>query len=197
VLPWDERTVLIEDTRYSDGATHDQAEIRAAICDYAKAQNWTIEAILAEEEGILPLALDGDIEAHWRRADGRALSGLRAVLFHPTTGYSLPDALALANAICALPRLDLPTVEALIRTRSIDLWNSRGVFRLVNRMLFRAAVPDQRYRVLERFYGLPEPLIRRFYAANLTGFDKVRLLAGKPPVPFGAALHCIKEKGAA
>jgi lycopene beta-cyclase len=60
--------------------------------------------------------------------------------------------------------------------------------------LFRAARPGERYRVLERFYGLPEPLIARFYAAKLTGLDKVRILSGKPPVPITAALRCIPEQ---
>jgi lycopene beta-cyclase len=62
-------------------------------------------------------------------------------------------------------------------------------------MLFRAARPGERYRVLERFYGLPEALICRFYAAGLTPLDKLRILAGKPPVPIGAALRCIGGKG--
>jgi lycopene beta-cyclase len=65
---------------------------------------------------------------------------------------------------------------------------------LLNRMLFWAARPGERYRVLERFYGLPEALIARFYAARLTGLDKLRILSGKPPVPIRAALRCIGEK---
>jgi lycopene beta-cyclase len=150
--------------------------------------------VLDEEEGVLPVALGGDIEAHWRRAESCALSGLRAALFHPTTGYSLPDAAALADAICELATIDASSVERLIRERSIRLWRDRAFFRLLNRMLFQAARPNERYRVLERFYGLPEALIERFYAARLTGLDKLRLLSGKPPVPLGAALRCIAEK---
>lgn len=194
VLPWDRRTVLIEDTRYSDGAVLEAGELREAVLEYARGQGWRVQSVLAEEEGVLPVALEGDIEAHWRRADGISLSGLRAVLFHPTTGYSLPDALGFATALAADDRLDSTSVEALARTRSVALWRERGIFRLVNRMLFRAARPGQRYRVLERFYGLPESLIRRFYAARLTPYDKMRLLTGKPPVPFGAALQCINER---
>jgi lycopene beta-cyclase len=122
---------------------------------------------------------------------------LRAALFHPTTGYSLPDAAALADAICALPVINAISVERLIRERSIRLWRERAFFRLLNRMLFRAARPGERYRMLERFYGLPEALIARFYAARLTRLDMARLLIGKPPVPIGAALCCIREKGTA
>ena len=64
-------------------------------------------------------------------------------------------------------------------------------------MLFRAAIPEQRYKVLERFYRLPQPLIERFYAARSTGVDKARILTGRPPVPLGAALKCIAERGRA
>jgi lycopene beta-cyclase len=197
VLPWDARTLLIEDTRYTDDAGLDRDELRQGVRSYAHVQGWTIEQVLEEEEGVLSVALGGDIEAHWRRANGGALSGLRAALFHPTTGYSLPDAVSLADAICGLPTIDAASVERLIRERSTRLWRDRGFFRLLNRMLFRAARPGERYRVLERFYGLPEALIARFYAARLTRLDKLRILSGKPPVPIAAALRCIGEKGAA
>jgi lycopene beta-cyclase len=197
VLPWDARTLLVEDTRYTDGSDLDRDDLRRGIGDYARGQGWAIEAVLGEEDGVLPVALDGDIEAHWRRAEGRSLAGLRAALFHPTTGYSVPDAAALADAICGLATIDATSVERLVRERSIRLWRDRAFFRLLNRMLFRAARPRERYRVLERFYGLPEALIARFYAARLTRLDKLRILSGKPPVPIGAALRCIGEKGRA
>ena len=61
-------------------------------------------------------------------------------------------------------------------------------------MLFKAAHPVERYRVLQRFYRLPPALIARFYAGRSTLADKVRLLAGKPPVPIGRAVRAIMEK---
>jgi lycopene beta-cyclase len=194
VLPWDRRTVLIEDTRYTDHEGLNPADFRAGIGSYAVSQGWNIEAVLAEEQGVLPVALEGDIDAHWRRAAGSAMSGLRAALFHPTTGYSLPDAVRLANSICKLPEINRVTVEQLIREHSIATWKRRGFFRLLNRMLFRAAQPDERYRVLQRFYGLREPLMARFYAGRLTPFDKARIVSGVPPVPFFAGLRCIPER---
>jgi lycopene beta-cyclase len=60
-------------------------------------------------------------------------------------------------------------------------------------MLFRASAPNKRYRVMERFYTLPQPLIERFYAAQASLADKARILIGKPPVPIGAALASIPE----
>ena len=66
--------------------------------------------------------------------------------------------------------------------------------RLLNRMLFRAAKPEGRYKVLQRFYGLPQGLIERFYAGTLTKTDKLRILIGKPPVPIFKALYNFSEK---
>ena len=73
-------------------------------------------------------------------------------------------------------------------------WEHERYFRLLNRMLFRAAKPEERYKVLERFYGLSEPLIKRFYAGALTKSDRRRILIGKPPVPVTKALYNLSEK---
>ncbi len=62
-------------------------------------------------------------------------------------------------------------------------------------MLFRAAEPGERWKVLRRFYGLREPLVRRFYSGASTALDKVRILAGKPPVPVGRAMKQLRETG--
>lgn len=194
-LPFDERTLLIEDTRYTDGAELDREVFRQGVLDYAAQQGWAIETILREEDGVLPVALDGDITAHLDRHGPVALSGLRAGLFHPTTGYSLPDAVRLADHLAESLRVD--DVADDIRSRARDVWAERGFYRLLNRMLFRAAKPQERYKVLERFYRLPQPLIERFYAAGSTLGDKARIVSGKPPVPVGAALTCLIEKGRA
>jgi lycopene beta-cyclase len=36
-------------------------------------------------------------------------------------------------------------------------------------------------------------LVSRFYAARSTTLDKMRVLAGKPPVPIGRAIHALKD----
>ena len=61
-------------------------------------------------------------------------------------------------------------------------------------MLFRAAKPEERYTVLQRFYGLNQGLIERFYAGQLKWYDKARILIGKPPVPVSKALYNFSEK---
>lgn len=194
VLPFDARTLLIEDTRYTDGDDLDRATLRQGVLDYAAQRGWTVETVLREEEGVLPIALDGDIRAHLIRMGPAAQTGLRAGLFHPTTGYSLPDAVRLADRVSD-KRLAVDDIAAEIRTYALNVWASRGFYRLLDRMLFRAARPELRYRVLERFYRLPQPLIERFYAAGSTLADKARILSGKPPVPLRAALACLIERG--
>ncbi len=194
VLPLDDTRLLIEDTRYSDGPALDRVGLRLAIADYARAQGWTIAQVEREENGVLPIALGGDIDAYWREARPQVAEvGLRAALFQPTTGYSLPDAARLAEAIAGLPRITSATVRDCVEARSKAVWRGRRFLRLLNRMLFKACAPEQRYRVLERFYRLSPDLIQRFYAARLTRWDKARILIGKPPVPISAALKCIDE----
>ncbi|WP_419251690.1 lycopene beta-cyclase CrtY [Caulobacter sp. ErkDOM-YI] len=194
VLPLDSTRLLIEDTRYSDGDALDHADVRAAIAAYAVQQGWTIAKVEREEHGVLPIALAGDIDAYWREARAQVAEvGLRAALFQPTTGYSLPDAARLAEQIAALPHITSAHVRACAEAHSKAAWRRRRFFRLLNRMLFRACAPDQRYKVLERFYRLGAPLIQRFYAARLTPFDQARVLMGKPPVPIVAALGYLGE----
>ncbi|HXQ17662.1 MAG TPA: lycopene beta-cyclase CrtY [Caulobacteraceae bacterium] len=194
VLPTSGDTLLIEDTRYSDGPALDRAALEADITAYALTQGWQVIEVTREEIGVLPIALAGDIEAYWSdERPGAADAGMRAALFHPTTGYSSPDAARTAEMIAGLPRLTTTAVRAAIIEMSKRVWRSRSFYRLLNRMLFRAAEPAKRYKVLERFYRLPTPLIERFYAGEATLADKVRILAGKPPVPIGRALGCLSE----
>ena len=58
-------------------------------------------------------------------------------------------------------------------------------------MLFLAAKPNERVRVFEHFYRLPDDLVGRFYGGRLSLADKARILTGKPPVPVLRALKAI------
>ena len=135
-----------------------------------------------------PIVLSGDIEAFWEEGrESVPRSGMRAALFHPTTGYSLPHAVRLADAVAASSELSSSALRALTRGHSREAWRRQSFFRLLNRMLYRGAEPGSRYRVLEHFYRLPEDLIGRFYAGRLTVWDKLRVLTGRPPIPLGRA----------
>ncbi|PZO08591.1 MAG: lycopene cyclase [Alphaproteobacteria bacterium] len=195
LLPFDDRTVMIEDTYYADTPELDRAALNGRIDAYIRSRGWTVEAVVGEEEGVLPIALDGDIDAFWAEETTVPRAGLWAGLFHPVTGYSLPDAVRLARLVAASDDLSSAGLRRLTEAHSKQAWADRAFYRLLNRMLFRAAEPEQRWRVFQRFYGLPESLVRRFYAGHNTTLDKLRLLAGKPPVPVGKALQQLRESG--
>lgn len=187
LLPFSGDTLLIEDTHYVSQPAIDKERLRGNIGAYARTQGWHIDTVQREESGVLPITLAGDIQAFWREAEGQPRSGLRAGLFHPTTGYSLPHAVRLADRIAGLEDLAAPALFAAIHQEALNEWRRQGYFRLLNRMLFLAGPAGNRWRVMQRFYGLSEQLIRRFYGGRLTTTDKLRILLGKPPVPLGQA----------
>ncbi|WP_332822536.1 lycopene beta-cyclase CrtY [Stutzerimonas kunmingensis] len=191
VLPLSADSLLIEDTYYADGDAVAPETLRANIQRYAEGRGWAIREVLREEQGVLPIVLSGDIAAFWGEARGVPQTGLSAALFHPTTGYSLPDAVRLADHLIALDRWDAASLFDAIRDYSLAQWRRRGFFRLLNRMLFMAGPADRRWAVMQRFYRLREPLIQRFYAAELTAWDRLRIVSGKPPVPVGEALRAL------
>ena len=194
LLPFGLDRLLVEDTYYSASPTLDPAQLELRVLAYAAARGWRVREVLARERGVLPIALGGDLEAYLAEADPRWPEvGLRAPLFHPVTGYSLPEAAALADEIAGAPELTSAAIAERVRARVRRRWREGGFLRALNRIMFLAAGPAERYRVLERFYRLPEPLIERFYAGGLNLADRVRILVGAPPVGVGSALTALPE----
>ena len=191
VLPLTATRLLVEDTYYADGPALEEERLRASIDAYLAAHGWTARRILREEHGVLPIAIDGDISAFWAEKNGVPAIGLASGLFHPTTGYSLPDAVRTADLIAHLPDLSAPSVYAALHDHSVATWKARGFFRMLNRLLFFAGASSKRYKILQHFYRLPDPLVARFYGAKLSRSDKLRILTGKPPVPFANAIKVL------
>ncbi|MBL8137307.1 MAG: lycopene beta-cyclase CrtY [Acidobacteria bacterium] len=191
VLPWSADRLLIEDTAYADTPGVDAAAARRAIARYTEARGWRVREVVREETGSLPIPLGGRVDAFWHGDVPRI--GMRAGLFHPTTGYSLPDAVATAEQLAAMDPFTPARVYSEVRILATRRWQARGFFRLLNRWLFRAAQPSERARILEQFYGRPADLIARFYGARLTAGDHLRLVAGRPPVAVWRALAHLRE----
>jgi lycopene beta-cyclase len=192
LLPFGPHEIFVEDTYYSETPDLDEALLRSRITAYAQARGWQISGESRLERGVLPVVLGGNFEAYWRSTGtGLAKAGMRAGLFHPTTGYSLPDAVRLACLVAKAPDLSHDALVALTHRHAAQTWARRGFYRALATMLFRAAEPEQRYQVLERFYRLSPDLVQRFYAANSTRLDQVRILAGRPPVPIGRAFGAL------
>lgn len=196
-LPFTSDSVFVEDTYYADGPALDLPLLRRRIADYAATQAWRIEAVEYEETGVLPVIAEGDFDAFWSALGepGVARAGARAALVHPLTSYSLPIALRFALHLSSLDNLSGEALERAGHAWAREHWRQGRFYRMLTSMLYGAAVPDQRYKVLERFYGLPAPLIERFYAGRSSVADMARILAGKPPVPIGAAIKSLSGKG--
>jgi lycopene beta-cyclase len=191
-LPFAETRVLIEDTYYADGPALDRAGLEGRVRAYAAGQGWEVTRVVRQEHGVLPIAIGGDIGRHLSAFPrGVPPVGLAAGLFHPVTGYSFPDAVRLALHIAKLPDLSGAAIDRAVRTYAISAWDSRRFYRLLNKMLFHAAEPAQRWRVLQHFNRLDAPLVGRFYAGGTTFADKVRILSGKPPVPISRAVAAL------
>jgi lycopene beta-cyclase len=197
-LPFSETDILIEDTYYSTVPELDAPRLRGRIDEYLHRGGWAPAVLQGEETGVLPVVLSGTVDGFWpAQAPAVARLGLRGGFFHPTTGYSLPDAVANAALLAEQADLSTSALFGLYRRRAEALWKARGFYRMLNRMLFGAAGPAQRYRVLEHFYRLPGAVIGRFYAGRSTLFDKARILSGRPPVPVGPALAAVRGRRAA
>jgi lycopene beta-cyclase len=200
-LPFAPDEVFVEDTYYSDDPGIDHAALSLRIAEYARARGWQVLGVISEEQGALPVVAGGDYDA-LRGAAGHcgAMAGTRAALFHPLTSYSLPDALRFAVTLARWSGLkpDDPghTFEAFCEAYGRQHWKDGRYYRMLSALLFAAAQPRERWRVLQRFYGLDPRLIERFYAGQSSWADKIRILAGRPPVPIGAALGVLTGFGA-
>jgi lycopene beta-cyclase len=175
VLPLAPDRLLVEDTRFSDGARLDPAALRDEIERYARERGWGGGTVVREEQGVLPLPWAFEPAA----PDAPLAAGYMGGWFHPVTGYSFPIAARLAAFVAARPAAELfgEALDAHARAHADQL-----AFALrLNKMLFRWFPPERRYHVLERFYRLPEPVIRRFYALELRALDRARILFGAPP----------------
>ena len=136
--------------------------------------------------------MGGDIDRLWAsEAPGVAKVGLRGGFFHALTGYSLPDAVRVALAIARMPDVSGTALHDALNARAREHWRGQAFYRMLATLLFRAAEPAERWRILARFYRLDPALIGRFYAGQSTFTDKARILTGKPPVPIARAIQAL------
>lgn len=192
VLPLGAHELFIEDTYYNDGPALDRAALSARIDAYAAQHGWQGE-LVGQETGVLPVITGGSF-VRWQAElaiPGVARAGARGGFVHPLTSYTLPFAAETALAVAAGADLPGPQLAALLESRAHRHWRDTGYYRLLGTMLFGAALPDERFRVFERFYRLSPGLVERFYAARSTLSDRARILCGKPPVAISRALGAI------
>jgi lycopene beta-cyclase len=99
-------------------------------------------------------------------------------------------AVDVAEALPKLPSLDAPALTSWLQAHARRHWGQQRFFRLLNRMLFRGAVPDERVKIFDSFYRHDEATIARFYAGTLTFGDMIKVLQrGAPTVPALRAMR--------
>lgn len=185
LLPWSSHEVLIEDTRYSNSPALDDQAIEAEILRYAERMNFQIESIDGKERG--SLALPGFDSSPLATPLGSL--GVRAGFYHPTTGYSVYEAVQTAESISLWAKDDLLKIPAKLKEAADQRYRAQEFYRRLNNMMFHAAEPLERYRILERFYEHDADLIGRFYAGKTSMSDKLRIMSGKPPIAMQKAIY--------
>ncbi len=189
-LPFTDRTILVEDTRYSRQFEIDENEFEFEVISYIRRNFGEIASILRKEKESLPIP----IFSPRQDVKGPIAIGLKSGLFHPVTGYSFSAAVRLAGA-ATLAYAAGNNIEKEIETFKKN-WIQKTKFLYgLNRMLFGAAHDDQRVKIFERFYRLPNGLIHRFYSGNLKSKDQLRILIGKPPVKVHRAIKSLVTSG--
>ncbi len=196
-LPFNEKRILIEATQYSDMKEYALSDFMDTIKQYASKRGWRVKTLIRPEKGSLPIILSGKYAPP--PMDEACPVGVAAGMFHPITGYSLPETMRMIDFITARRHYTTPRLTEVVARYAQARWHKHRVYRLLNRMLFHAGEPEQRWRILARFYTLPEPVVARFYAGNSSWYDYARIFTGKPPVPLRGALTAIRpnQKGMA
>ncbi len=197
-FPLDELRLLIKENFLSASPDLNHERISRSILAYAERSGWKIDSIEKTESAHMPLPLyaltydkpgDEDVEF-----DGEDFTNRLPVListgsgwFHSATSESLPDAVRIADFICTLPQLRTGEVRAELRKFRHAWIEQQRFYRLLNRLIFRAVEPSLRYQIIERFYGLRDDLVERYFAGTSTRADRTKLLGAKPMVRPGRA----------
>ena len=137
-LPFAEDRLLIEDTYYSTDPALDRDALGRRIDDYAAAKGWRVAALEREETGVLPVAMGGDFDAFWPAAETvspdrrcAAASSIRPPAIRCPT--------RCGRRSCSPRQADFASLHQVLRAEAARLWRRRGFYRLLDRMLFRAA----------------------------------------------------------
>jgi lycopene beta-cyclase len=186
LLPFDERHLLVEETRYSNFPEVDQVDFSDGLNEYLQdrfaGHTWTR---MREESGSLPIP--------WKMNPPVGKFGVEGGYFHPSSGYSLPCAVRTSRQLVEHVSSGHEISEALAKIGKAQA-KDRAYYLMLNRMMFLASPPLERRKIFERFYRLDEALIRRFYSGHPTAIDKIRMLTGKPPVKIADAWRVLSKR---
>lgn len=204
-LPLEDKRVLIKEVFYSATPHLNRERIKQSILAYADRLGWQLSSIEREETYTTPLPLyqpSFDKLSH----DASLPSGEDFELDVPipisaghgwynlTTGSELPDAVRVADFIADLPELRTGAVRPRLRDYRTGQTEQQLFYRLLNRLLFRAAEPTLRYQIFESLFRLPEDIVARFSSGLVTARDRSRILGARPALRANRTTQFWKEK---
>jgi len=192
LLPWSETSLLVEDTYYSNHPNLKVERIQKEIQNYLDLRGWKIKTIHRSEEGCLPLDLDPSKESE--SSEIPPCLGAESNFLNPVTGYTLPYTLRAIDQLMHQGNLTDESCRRTLRELRQAESSKLSYLNFLNRMMFLAARNENRYKILQRFYLMPEGTIQRFYTGSLNWWDRIRILVGKPPVSVISALKVLKSR---
>ena len=204
-LPLEEKRVLIKEAFYSATPDLNRERIKQSILAYADRLGWKISSIEREEANTTPLPLYQPSfdtlapESFLSSGEDFELDTPIAVStghgwYNLTTGAELPDAVRVAEFIADLPELRTGSVRPRLRDYRTGLSEQSLFYRLLNRLLFRAAEPSLRYQIFENLFSLPEDIVARFNSGLVTARDRSRILGARPVLRANRTTQFWKEK---
>ena len=195
-LPLGADEVFVEDTYYADDPKLDRSALSGRLDAYCQRNGWEGD-ILGNEAGILPVITGGNFSAYQASVaiPGVAIAGARGGFSHPLTSYTVP--IAVANALFFADAADHTgeQIAAMTHARARSHWRKTGFYRMLGKMLFGAAKPNERDRIFSQFYRRPQALVERFYRGQSTWADRASILTGRPPVPISRAIKALTTRG--
>lgn len=183
VLPFAEDRVLIEDTYFSNDPDLNVQTLSDGIVAEASGLGFAIESILRTEVGVLPMPAFSTFRPRHR---GPLQAGYAGGWFNPGTGYSLAAAVRLAEHLSCVPIATIYGRDWRRLVRHIRFQSHFLAF--LNLLMFGFFQGTKRARLMERFYLLPDAVIHRFFAMEMTLVDLWRIMwVGAPWTPKSRA----------
>jgi len=189
LLPWSERTLLVEDTHYSDTPGISLTDYQNEILHYAEAKGWRVKHVLRRESGVLPVPFFSSRQGVHVSSSSLVI-GVRSGFYHPVTAYSFSWVCQTIETLLNENDLSPSGVRRALRKVRWDHSCKSSFYFYLNRVLFRAIAPEERFRVLEKFHALSNSIVQRFYSSSNTWGDRVKILATRPPVSIWVAIEC-------
>ncbi|PIU00737.1 MAG: lycopene cyclase [Bdellovibrionales bacterium CG10_big_fil_rev_8_21_14_0_10_45_34] len=190
VLPLSKDRLLVEDTRYSDTTELNVSDYKNEIARYcADVLKIQIKEVTSEETGVLPIPFAPRLAKTFLFPT----IGTAGQYCHPVTSYTLADSVRVSKEICQLENINTTSVMDLLNQYRESRAKVNSFYFKLNRLLFLAGKPTERWRIFEHFYAMPASTVARFYAGETTALDKMRILSGKPPVPILDAIRVLRK----